>query len=46
MDDQPSSTQPPWWLGKATRHHILLKFVLICLVVAVLFLGLVIWASS
>ena len=42
MDDQPSSLQEPWWVGKAKRHHILLKFVIICVIVAILILGLVI----
>jgi hypothetical protein len=39
MDDRPSSAQQPWWLGKAHRHHILIKFVIICIVVALLFVG-------
>jgi hypothetical protein len=39
MDDKPSSTQQPWWLGKAQRQHILIKFIAICVVVALLFVG-------
>jgi hypothetical protein len=42
MHEQPSSVHQPWWVGKAKRHHILLKFIIICIVVAVLILGLVI----
>jgi hypothetical protein len=42
MDDQPSSVHEPWWVGKPKRHHILLKFIIICVVVAILILGLVI----
>ena len=34
MDDKPSSAQQPWWLGKAQREHILLKFIVICVIVA------------
>ena len=43
-EKQPESLQQPRWLGKAKRHHILLKFIIICLVVALLFLGVVIFA--
>ena len=43
-ENQPGSLQPPRWLGKAKRHHILLKFIIICVVVALLFLGVVIFA--
>ena len=39
MDDMPSSAQQPWWLGKAQRQHILLKFIVICVIVALLFVG-------
>jgi hypothetical protein len=39
MDDKPSSTQQPWWLGKAQRQHILIKFIIICVIVALLFVG-------
>ena len=42
MDDQPSSVQEPWWVGNAKRHHILLKFVIICVIVAILILALVV----
>jgi hypothetical protein len=43
-ENQPRSLQSPWWLGKARRHNVLLKFIIICVVVALLFLGLVIFA--
>jgi hypothetical protein len=39
MDDKPSSAQQPWWFGKAQRQHILIKFITICVVVALLFVG-------
>jgi hypothetical protein len=42
MEDQPSSAQEPWWVGKAKRHHILLKFVIICVIIALLILALVV----
>jgi hypothetical protein len=42
--NEPGSLQQPWWLGKAKRHHILLKFIIVCVVVALLFLGVVIFA--
>jgi hypothetical protein len=37
---KPQSLDQPWWLGKAKRQHILLKFVVICVVIALLILGL------
>jgi hypothetical protein len=39
MDDKPPSVQQPWWLGKAHRHHILIKFITVCVVIALLFVG-------
>jgi len=39
VDDKQSSAQQPWWLGKAHRHHILIKFITICVIVALLFVG-------
>jgi hypothetical protein len=39
MDDKPPSLQQPWWLGKAHRHHILIKFTIICAVIALLLVG-------
>lgn len=45
-ENQPRSLQPPWWHGKAGRHHVLLKFIIICVVVALLFLGIVIFAMN
>jgi hypothetical protein len=41
----PRSLDQPWWLGKAKRQHILLKFVIVCVVIALLILGIVIIAS-
>jgi hypothetical protein len=43
-ENQPTSLQSPWWLGKAKRHRVLLKFIIICVVVALLFVGIVIFA--
>jgi hypothetical protein len=37
-DEHPSVRQP-WWVGKAQRQHILLKFIIICVVIALLFVG-------
>jgi hypothetical protein len=37
---KPQSLDQPWWLGKAKRQRILLKFVVICVVNALLILGL------
>jgi hypothetical protein len=39
---KPQSLEQPWWLGKAKRQHILLKFVVISVFIALLILGLVI----
>jgi hypothetical protein len=39
MGDKPSSARQPWWLGKAQRQHLLLKFIVICVIVALLFVG-------
>ena len=47
-DDQPHRNgeplEQPWWLGKAKRQHILFKFVVICVFIALVILGLVIIA--
>jgi hypothetical protein len=43
-DEKPQSLDQPWWLGKAKRQHILLKFVVICVVIALLILGIAIIA--
>jgi hypothetical protein len=40
------SLQQPWWLGKAHRKHTLLQFIVICVIVALLFLGTVIYLSQ
>jgi hypothetical protein len=31
-----------WWVGTAKRQHILLKFIVICLLIALLILGVII----
>jgi hypothetical protein len=43
-ENQPRSLQSPWWLGQAKRHHVLLKFIIISVVVALLFLAIIIFA--
>jgi len=42
--NQPPNGKPSqsWWVGTAKRQQVLLKFIVICLVVALLILGLVI----
>jgi hypothetical protein len=42
--DHPPKAKPSqsWWVGIAERQHILLKFIVICLVIALLILGVVI----
>jgi hypothetical protein len=45
-NDKPRSLQQPRWLGKAHRKHILLQFIIICVIVALLFLGTVIYLSQ
>ena len=42
----PSSLQQPWWLDKAHRKDILLQVIVICVIVALLFLGTVIYLSQ
>jgi len=46
QNGKPSSLQSPYWLGHAKRHHVLLKFIVVCAVVAVLLLGVAILASQ
>jgi len=43
---KPPSLQQPWWLDKAHRNYILLQFIIICVIVALLFLGTVIYLSQ
>jgi hypothetical protein len=45
-EGKPSSLRQPWWLGKAHRNDILLQFIVICVIVALLFLGTVIYLSQ
>jgi len=46
VDKQPSSREPPWWLGKAKRHHILLNFIIICAFIAGMLVLAVILATQ
>jgi hypothetical protein len=39
---KPTSVQQPWWLGKAQRQHILIKFITVCVVVALLVVGVIV----
>jgi hypothetical protein len=45
-EGKPPSLRQPWWLGKAHGKHILLQFIIICVIVALLFLGTVIYLSQ
>ena len=45
-EGRPPSPQPPWWLDKSHRKQILLQFIVICVIVALLFLGTVIYLSQ
>ncbi len=50
-NEQPNEGKPPllqqqWWLDKAHRKQILLQFIVICVIVALLFLGTVIYLSQ
>ena len=45
-EGKPSSLRQPWWLDKAHRKDILLQFIVICVIVALLFLGTVIYLSQ
>jgi hypothetical protein len=42
---KPQSLDQPWWLGKAKRQHVLVKFVVVCAVIAMLILGLALIAA-
>jgi hypothetical protein len=46
--DQTPSAKPAqsWWVGTAMRQHILLKFIVTCLVIALLILGVVVAINS
>ena len=41
-DQKPRSVEQPWWLGTAKRQHVLVKFIFICIVIALLIVGVVI----
>jgi hypothetical protein len=45
MGDKPSSLQQPWWSGKAQRQHMLVKFMIVYVVVALLFLGVAVYLA-
>jgi hypothetical protein len=45
-NEKPPSLQQPWWLGKAHSKHILLQFIVICVIVALLVLGTVTYLSQ
>jgi len=40
-DQKPHSVEQPWWLGTAKRQHVLLRFIIICIVIALLIVGVV-----
>jgi len=44
-DRRPPSLQTSYWVGKAKRQHILVKFIIVCAVIALLILGVAIFAS-
>jgi hypothetical protein len=39
---KPHSLEHPWWLGTAKRQHVLVKFLIVCIIIALLILGVVI----
>ena len=41
-NSKPPSLNQSWWVGAAKRQHILRNFIIICIVIALLILGLVI----
>jgi hypothetical protein len=45
-NEKPYSIQQPRWLGKAKHKHILVQFIIICVIVALLCLGTVIYLSQ
>jgi hypothetical protein len=38
---KPTSMQQSWWVGGAKRQGILLKFIIVCVVIALIILGVV-----
>jgi hypothetical protein len=36
----------PWWLDKARRDYFVMQFIIICVIVALLFLGTAIYLSQ
>jgi hypothetical protein len=40
-DQKPRSLEQPWWLGTAKRQRVLVKFIIICIVIALLIVGVV-----
>jgi hypothetical protein len=45
-NEKPHSLQQPWWLGKAERTHVLRNFIIICVVIALLIVGVIILLSQ
>jgi hypothetical protein len=43
---KPPSQQQSWWVGTAKRQGILPKFIVICVVIALLILGVIIAAHQ
>ena len=42
----PPSQRQPWWQDKARRDYFVMQFIIICVIVALLFLGTVIYLSQ
>jgi len=45
-NEKPRSLQQPWWAGKASRTHVLRNFIIICVVVALLIVGMIIFFTQ
>jgi len=45
-NEKPRSLEQPWWVGKATRTHVLRNFIIICIVVVLLIVGVIILLSQ
>jgi hypothetical protein len=40
-DQKPQSLEQPWWVSTAKRQHVLPKFIIICIVIALLIVGVI-----
>ena len=40
-DQKPRSLEQALWLGTATRQHVLVKFVIVCVIIALLIVGVI-----